>query len=246
MAKALPQLPEASGLALSRRTAGRLWTLNDSGPPVVYALDSSGGIQGSVQITNATVEDWEDITAGPCPGGSCLYIADIGDNNTARRTITIYRLPEPQSAEEKTAPADALIARYPDGPRDAEAVFVTPDSRIFIITKEEGAGLYRFPQAGAGTQVTLEKVANLPMKRVTDADVSTDGNWVAVRSNEEVGFYRTTDLVVGKPTGITASLAAAKEPQGEGVALAADGTLYLVSEGSGGGRFSTMRCSLPK
>jgi hypothetical protein len=211
----------------------------------VYALDSSGRQHGSVHVTGATVDDWEDITAGPCPGGSCLYIADIGDNNAARRAITVYRVPEPQPEDAKSAPAEALVARYPDGARDAEALFVTSDARIFIITKENPAALYRFP-AGGTTPVTMEKVANLPMRRVTDADVSPDGNWVAVRSNAEVAFYRTADLSAGKANGVVVSLAPLKEPQGEGVALADDGTLYLASEGSGGGRFSVMRCTLPR
>jgi hypothetical protein len=181
-----------------------------------------------------------------------VYIADVGDNNRQRRTITIYRVPEPQPGDGTSAAAEALIARYPDGAHDAEAVFVTPDSRIFLITKDEGAALYRFPQVltpgtpSPGTPVSLEKVADLPMKRVTDADVSADGNWVAVRSNEAVAFYRTVDLAKGKAAGPTMSLTSLKEPQGEGVALAPDGTLYLVSEGSGSGRFSVMRCNLPR
>lgn len=245
--KALRSLPEASGLTMSRRTPGILWTHNDSGRPAVYAVNAAGAEQGSVQISNAAVEDWEDVTAGPCPGGTCLYIADIGDNNTARKTITIYRVPEPQAGDGRSAPAEALVARYPDGAHDAEAVFVTPDERIFLITKDSSTTLYRFPpEPKAGSPVTLERVASLPVKRVTDADLSADGAWVAVRSNEEVVFYRTSDLVAGTANGVTVSLAALKEPQGEGVALAADGTLYLVSEGGGSGMFSAMRCTLPK
>jgi hypothetical protein len=61
-----------------------------------------------------------------------------------------------------------------------------------------------------------------------------------------VAFYRTADLSAGKANGVVVSLAPLKEPQGEGVALADDGTLYLASEGSGGGRFSVMRCTLPR
>jgi hypothetical protein len=247
--RTLPALPEASGLTLSRRTPGTLWSHNDSGSPVLFALNASGDVQGRVQVPNAAVDDWEDISAAPCPGGSCLYIADVGDNNTARRTITIYRVPEPPPGDGRSAAAEALVARYPDGAHDAEAVFVTHDSNIFLITKDEGATLYRFPPGASerpSSPATLEKVADLPMKRVTDADLSVDGNWVAVRSNQAVAFYRTADLVRGMADGPTMPLTSLKEPQGEGVALASDGTLYLVSEGSGSGRFSVMRCNLPK
>src|SRR5262245_45881211 len=87
----LPDLPEASGLAASRRNPGVLWTHNDSGDPFVFAITSTGGVKGRVRVTGAQVWDWEDIAVGPCPKGTCLYIADIGDNDRRRRSVTIYR-----------------------------------------------------------------------------------------------------------------------------------------------------------
>src|SRR5688572_17726959 len=75
----LPGLNEASGIAVSRRVPGRLWTHNDSGKPVVVALDERGAIAGSLAIAGATVTDWEAIAVGPCGTGtgSCLFIGDI-------------------------------------------------------------------------------------------------------------------------------------------------------------------------
>src|SRR5688500_5747548 len=89
------ELAEASGIAVSRRVPGRLWALNDSGDPTIYALDSRGSVTGRLRLTGAAVDDWEAIAVGPCPAGSCLYIADIGDNNTKRTQITVYRVTEP-------------------------------------------------------------------------------------------------------------------------------------------------------
>jgi hypothetical protein len=241
----LKELPESSGVALSRRTPGVLWSQNDSGRPVILALSTAGSIQGRVQIANAAVQDWEDVSVGACDQGSCLYIADIGDNNTARRTITIYRVPEPEPGDGQSAAADAFTLRYPDGAHDAEAVFIAGEA-IFLITKGPSTTLYRIPGTPRpGAEVTLERVADLPLKRVTDAETSVDGAWVTVRTNEDVVFYQTADLVRGKADGVTVSVRALKEPQGEGVALADDGTLYLTSEGGGGGRFSAMRCAIP-
>src|SRR5687767_2251902 len=77
----LPALPEASGVALSRRSPGLLWSHNDSGEPMVFAVDTAGVAKGRVRVAGARVTDWEDISVGPCAQGSCLYIADIGDNN---------------------------------------------------------------------------------------------------------------------------------------------------------------------
>jgi hypothetical protein len=50
----LRDLPEASGVAASRRTPGLFWAHNDSGEPVIYALDSHGAIKGRVRVTGAS------------------------------------------------------------------------------------------------------------------------------------------------------------------------------------------------
>src|SRR4051812_481526 len=81
----LAEAPEASGMAISRRIQGRLWVHNDSGAPVVFGVDENGRVVQRVSITGATLRDWEDIAVAPCAGGSCLYIADIGDNEAHRR-----------------------------------------------------------------------------------------------------------------------------------------------------------------
>jgi hypothetical protein len=244
--KPLNGLPEASGAALSRRTPGVIWSHNDSGQPVVHAIDTSGVARGRVRIANATVEDWEDVSAAVCPGGSCLLIADIGDNDRVRRSITVYRIPEPQPQDPESSPAEVFIAAYPDGAHDAEALFVASD-RLYVVTKDATATLYRFPQPlRAGGLMTLERVTELPLRRVTDAETSTDGAWVAIRTNDEVVFYRTAELTGGQPHGVTASVRPLKEPQGEGVALDGNGMVYLIGEGPRAGSLNSLRCTLPK
>src|SRR6187402_3312843 len=62
----LPDVPEASGLAVSRRF-GLLWTHNDSGnDAVLFALDESGAVHGRVRVP-ARMRDWEDVAASSCP-----------------------------------------------------------------------------------------------------------------------------------------------------------------------------------
>ena len=65
----LKELPDASGVAASRRHPGIVWALNDSGDPVIYAIDANGTVTGRVRLTGATLEDWEAISVGACPGG---------------------------------------------------------------------------------------------------------------------------------------------------------------------------------
>jgi len=63
-------LTEGSGLAASRRTPGRFWSHNDSGDPVLFALDGDGRVIGRLRIAGAVVEDWEALAVRSCPSGS--------------------------------------------------------------------------------------------------------------------------------------------------------------------------------
>jgi hypothetical protein len=255
---ALPGLPEASGVAASRRTTGLLWSLNDSGDPVLFAIDAKGMVTAPVRVTGADVTDWEAMALGPCPDGSCLFVADIGDNDARRRHITIYRVPEPNPEERATLPAEAFHATYPDGPHDAEALFVTTTGDLYVVTKGETGhiALYRFPQPlRAGSVVRLEQVTIIGVRatkkdRITDAGASPDGKWIALRTSGAVRFYRTDDLTSGRHReSLSFDVSELGERQGEGIALASGGTAYLVSEGGGKKRPGTLArivCDLPQ
>lgn len=240
-------LREASGLTVSRRTPGLLWSHNDSGEPLLFAVDSaSAAVVGRVRVAGAQVDDWEDVTAGSCPQGACLYIADIGDNNRQRGRITIYRVPEPRRDDPVTQPAESFEAVYPDGAHDAEALFVTADA-VYIVTKAgaDSTALYKLPQPlRAGPPLQLQRVGMLPLAGVTDADTSPDGAWTALRTNDDVLFYRTRDLVSGQAAEPRRfDVTGLGEPQGEGVTLDGNGRVYLAGEG-GGGTLAGLRCTL--
>jgi hypothetical protein len=255
----VPELPEGSGLAASRRTPGRFWAHNDSGDPVLFALDSNGRVTGRVMISGAKVEDWEAIAVGPCSSGSCIYVADIGDNDAERKQITVYRVAEPAEASGSAKVADVFHATYPDGAHDAEALLVTPEGRLLIATKGESGpvSLYRFPaELRSATAMRLERIGG-PRKtgspaekndRITDGAVSPDGNWIVLRSTQALTFYRAADLLAGnwREAG-RVSLAGIGEPQGEGVTFAANDAVHLMSEGGGKkqpGAFARLTCTL--
>jgi hypothetical protein len=254
----LAPLPEASGVAVSRRVPGRLWTHNDSGQPVLFMLDALGAVTGRLQLSGATVVDWEAVSSGACPSGSCLYVGDIGDNNAARDLITVYRLTEPGDPPPSTAVVDVFHARYPDGAHDAETLLVTPDGGLYIVTKGSTGpvALYRFPlePRSDGRVVQLEQIgparSSGPVRRdeqITDGAVTRDGERMVLRSHEALYFYRTAQLLAGDWSGAEiVNLKHVGEAQGEGVALGANNEIYLVGEGGGGSRpgsFAHLTCA---
>jgi hypothetical protein len=244
----LPDLPEASGLAIGA-TPGIIWSHNDSGnAAVLFALDASGALRGQVRVPVRT-RDWEDISAGPCASGMCLYIADIGDNRLSRRQLQLLRVPEPSPGDLETARPEIFTLTYADSAHNAEAAFVVGRD-FFIVTRDRRGGLYRATMAQTtGATMRLERLGELSLEAVSDAETSTDGHWIVVRTSHEVVFYRTARFRRGDLTpALRVSIDGLREPQGEGVALGAGGMLFLASEGgpwTRAGRLITLRCTLP-
>lgn len=255
----IPDLPEASGIAVSRRVRGRLWSHNDSGEPLLLALDTNGAVTGRVRVTGAEVEDREAVAVGTCPEGSCIYVADIGDNDGNRRRITVYQVPEPAAADESATVSRVFHATYPDGKHDAEALLVTPAGSIYVVTKGDPGpvAVYRFPaEAASGTTGQLQPVATARDgrtrgdDRITDGGVSPDGESVVLRSNDRLMFFRSADLLSGtwRETG-RVDVTPLGEPQGEAVAFGTGNTIYLAGEGGGKSRpgtFASFACTPPR
>jgi hypothetical protein len=128
---------EASGIAVSRRFPGRLYHNNDSGDgPFFYVSDSRG--RGTRRITLSggfTPQDVEDIALGPCAADTCLFVGDIGDNLARRPTVSFVILPEREHFADSEAPLRTVVARYPEGPQDAESFAVHPNGDLYLITK---------------------------------------------------------------------------------------------------------------
>jgi hypothetical protein len=240
----LADLPEASGLVASRATPGRLWAHNDSGKPEIFALDTKGHVTGRVALSGATVEDWEAMASAPCGSGTCLYVADIGDNNASRKEITVYRLPEPSKAGGSAKVDGVFRASYPDGAHDAEALLAAPDGMLYIVTKGDTGhiALYRFPrELHTDTTMRLEPVGS-PLSqgkpgedaRITDGAISADGEWAVLRTTTSLMFYRTAAFLKGDFREVRRmDLKSLGEPQGEGVAFGSSNTVYVAGEGGG-------------
>ena len=261
-----PRVRESSGVAASRRAPGVLWTHNDSGDgPYVYATDTTGAARGTFAVTGARNVDWEDIALGPCAAGTCLYLADTGDNQERRQSVALYRVPEPELPDRHpfrtrpTAPAQAVTVRYPDGPHDVEAMWVAPSQDVHLVTKGRSGPVrhYRVPARawGSSTQVTAELIETLPIAvrsgrdHVTGAGLSPDGQTVALRTYSAVYFFHAAgggrlDL----PAEPVACDVRRLGVQGEGVSWIDDARLVLTSErGTRSlGTIAVARCATPQ
>lgn len=191
-------LSEASGIAASRNNADVLWTHNDSGDSArIFCIDTRGRILGVYNVTGGNNVDYEDIGIGPGPvtNVSCLYVADIGDNNANRANIVIYQIPEPAVyARQYTNPVTvnlkgvrAITLTYPDGARNAEAMFVDPvTGDLFILSKASTSRIYTVSKASLDltNNAALTFVRTLGFNVPSAAGISPSGNEIIVRQED--------------------------------------------------------------
>lgn len=250
------EIDEASGIVAGRRTPGIFWVHSDGSAPWLYAIDSTGTIKARVRAAGVEMHDWEDIAAGPCGSEICLFLGDIGDNDEMRTDRAIYRVIEPLLTDSVTGSPTRFPFHFPDRSHDAEALYVTADGRMHIVTKGRSGQviLFDFP---ASTRPDLDHelqpigVLNrghvmLP-DLVTGAAATPDGNFVVIRSYSAFQIYRLDGSLMPVPGG-GYSLRALPEVFGEGIDIRADGSVFLVSEEAAdehGPPISRVQCALP-
>lgn len=258
------EVDESSGMAPMAGDSLLFWTHNDSGNEArLYAIDSTGRVVGRVRVRGATNTDWEAMASGPCPEGRCLYIADVGDNSAKRPVLTLWRVLEPGVRDVNSATAARLAFRLPDGPQDIEAIYVAPDTSVWLISKRPARGaagaarpvrVYRLPAAVWAGNVPGPTVADLvdslpivPQKGdsrdwVTDAAVSpprADGSRrLAVLTYGAIQVFRLHPES-GRP-GLRYARCAlpVRERNAEAIAWLPDGRLLFTNEGKGAPLYS--------
>ena len=209
------ELVEASGLARSQRSPDLLWSINDGGSKAhIYALDGSGFHRGRIKLDDIKNRDWEDLSSFSVDGTPYLLVADTGDNDARRDQASLHVVLEPDLDDDnkvKTDPAWSIDFRYPDGPRDVEAVVADPaNERILLLSKRDWPPvLYEVPlyPASDGTIVAkrLGPIESLPPPtrqdrehavftkewhwQPTGMDVSPDGRLAVILTYRGVYLY---------------------------------------------------------
>ena len=226
---ALPdELREASGVAVSRRNPGILWVHNDSGDPILFAIDTLGNLRGRVRIENVPNEDWEDIAIGDCDGEPCLYIGAIGDNLQNRGDRAIHRLVEPLISDTVAVVADAVSYEM-QKPQDIEAFFVI-GRKLYLITKGRSGPVevFALPDLRVTQRITTGLV-QLP-DMVTGASATPDGKYVLIRTYSALQLYSFQNEQLTPVLPQSVDLQRLNEFQGEGADITDSGVIYLVSE----------------
>ncbi|GAB6197392.1 hypothetical protein [Lysobacter xanthus] len=145
------QMRETSGLTVSRVHRGILWMHDDGGNPArLFAVNRDGDRVATYRVEGVPKTDWEDIAAFARGGRQYLMLADTGDNGGLRRTLQLHAIEEPRALENaRLRPAWSIVFRWPDGPRDCEAMAV--DERrgevLLISKRRQPPELFRLPLA---------------------------------------------------------------------------------------------------
>lgn len=249
------ELAEISGLAASHRHPGILWMHDDGGnPPKLFAVDGNGDRQATFRVEGVPKTDWEDIDAFQLDGHDYLLLADTGDNGGLRRTLQLHAIEEPaELVNSRLHAAWSIVFRWPDGPRDCEAVAV--DARrgevLLISKRRQPPELFRLPLAPAERDpVVAERIARLRMPdvlapqggtneraplaaQVTAADISPDGHRLAVITYRYLLIYtrRGDESWAQAVTRVPITRPLPWLPQAEALGWDLDGThLYVTGE----------------
>jgi hypothetical protein len=250
------QMDEISGIAASGINKGLYYVHNDSGDSTrFFAITPQGNLISVINFNRDPNEglyslDCEDIAVGPGPskGKSYVYMGDIGDNNSHRSFVNVYRIEEQKAWTNRKdsitkARADVVHFRYPDSPRDAETLMIDPIEKLFYIVskRSDSVTVYTAPLSfKANDTVTLTKRTKLyfngfrPFKWITAGDISKDGQQILLKDYVKVYYWKRENnepvwkAMQRKPQ----ELPYQQEKQGEAISFTPDGKgYYTTSEG---------------
>lgn len=250
------QLKEASGLAVSARNPGVVWSHNDdqtaSGNFRVFAFQTNGVMVAPYRLQNLPDVDVEDMALGPGPvaGQSYIYLGDIGGDVSGfggRTSVKIYRVPEPvvfaSESDINFTGAQEFTLNYPVAPFtfrpawDAETLFVDPKNGDVYIGSKHNAGCWLYKAnlnaALPGSTNELEYVTYIPFAEASGGAMSADGTQIALRNESvaQIWIRCDTDTVsnaLSRAGQNIPVIGPPTEPNGEAIAFLPNGRGYFT------------------
>ncbi len=224
------RITESSGLV---DLGNVMVTTNDSGSrSKLYVVDQSTGHTIGVTDFHAKTVDVEALAPA---GGRSVWVGDIGDNGTKRRSVSVYRVKVRAGARDVHPVRYRLV--YPRGARNAESLFTDRQGRLHVITKSiMGGTVYRAPlKLRAKKPNRLRRIGRV-IDFATDAAMLRDKKHVIVRGPGRASVYTFPGL---KRLG---SFLLPRQRQGEGVSVGPGSRVRLSTEGA---RSSVLQVSIP-
>ena len=178
-----PALNETSGLLYYN---DKVITHNDSGNEAnLYEINANtGAITRTVEVTNATNVDWEDITQD----NSYIYVGDIGNNYGNRTDLKIYKISKVDYNDSDDVVTSEIISySYADQIDftpdlnntnwDAEGLISYGD-QLLVFSKnwaDNEVNVYSIPKNSGEQSAVLESNYNIN-GLITGVDISFDSN----------------------------------------------------------------------
>lgn len=203
-----------TGLA-SDTTRGVYWAVKDPTSSSILALDSTGAPTGTMTLS----EPVTNVQALASRAG-VLYVADIGDPDASRASVSVLRIGEPRYGQ---ITAREWTFTYADGPHDAAAIGVSGRGNIYVITRGVNPGVYRAnAQPEVGVTNTFTRLGNAPAG-VSDMAFLPDGSTMAVWADGGLFLMDGFDL--------TTTAAAPIARTGEALAIGLEQRLIMLGTG---------------
>ena len=215
-----PAIVESSGLVVT--DDGLFVTVNDSGDSGrVFVVAPSGDTVG--------VTSWDgepiDVEALAPAGPGFVWVGDIGDNTASRDSVEVLKVPVGRGDQHVDPERYELV--YPGGPRDAETLMANPHTgQLFVVSKVLfGGTVYAAPRdLSADHPNELRPVAD-SVGFATDGSFFPDGRHYVVRD------YTGATVYTFPGHEKVGDLRLPAQKQGEGIAVDADGAVFVSTEG---------------
>ncbi len=240
------KLDENSGIVQMKDSTA--WFIQDGGnSDKLYKVAFDGRLLRELQVKNGKNIDWEDLASDP---NGNVYIGDFGNNESDRKDLVIYKVPNPEVEKGEKIDAKKIKFTYPEQKKfppknkkqqfDSEAMFYY-DGHLYLITKNRTrpftglARIYRVPAKKGKHQASLvgtfTTCNDQESCKVTAATVSNDGKTIVLLGNGKLWIY-TNFKGADFSNGVVKEIDLGIRTQLESVCFANANTLLLSDERS--------------
>ena len=208
----------------------------------MFAFDEKGEACGRLTLEGVDAVDWEDVAAyiDEVPR---LLIADVGDNDARRKSVSLYLVDEPKPTKKtETKSYHHLNVRYEDGSRNCESVAVdVANRRILLLSKSKlAASLHSIPLPARSEtdndkpthqEVIAKRIGSMALPMATGMDLDPDSGDLWITSYFQAFCFRGGRPIEDRLQSLPLAVKLPKLKQIEAIAIDDKGRVWVTSEG---------------